>query len=92
MKLVGSPMNFVSLGRIGKRNKNGHQSLRITLESPEVVHHVLKNNHTLDSNLNIFLDADLTNEQRKELNALKNELKVRQRNGEHRTQSNFKIY
>lgn len=80
--LVGSPVNIVSLARLGKRNKNGHQSLRLTLGSPEVVRLVLGKKRELNKGPGIFLEADLTAEQRAEVNNLKNELKLRRGNGE----------
>lgn len=80
--LVGSPVNIVSSARIGKRNKNGRQSLRLTLDSPEMVRLVLRNKRELDRGSKVYLEADLTNEQRTEINALKSELNERKRNGE----------
>ena len=80
--LLGSPVNIVSSARIGKLNKNGHQSLRLTLDSPEMVLRILRNKHKLDRSLKVFLQADLTPDQRAEVNTLKNQLRERQRNGE----------
>ena len=80
--LAGCAVSIVSPTRIGKRNKNGHQSLRLTLDSPEMVLLVLRKRRQLDRNLKVFLEADMTNDQRAEVNALKNELKKRKRIGE----------
>lgn len=80
--LIGSPIKVISAVRIGKSNKNGHQSLRLTLESAEIVLKALRRKREIDRSKKIFLEADLTTEQRIELNALKKELKERQRNGE----------
>lgn len=80
--LIGAPIVIASASRIGKRNKNGHRSLRLTLQSPYVVHQVLRSKKKLDRSQMIYLEADLTSDQRTELNNLKNELKLRQRNGE----------
>lgn len=84
-------MYFVSSGRFGKRNENEHQLVMITLESPEVVRQILRNKHTLNRNLKIFLEVDLTNEQRIKLNAPKNELTKRMIT-QWLSQSNIEIY
>ena len=70
--LIGSPINVIGASRIGKRNKNGHQSLRLTLDSGEAVLRALRCKRRIDRSLGIFMEADLTTEQRNELNALKN--------------------
>lgn len=68
-------MNDVSSARIEIRNKNGCQSLRLTIESPEMVRLILRNRRELNRRSKVFLEADLTSKQRAEVNMLKFELK-----------------
>lgn len=80
--LVGSPVDILKLTRIGKPNKNGHRSLRLTLQSNEDVLRLLRNKRKLNRSQAVFIEADLTSGQRNELNSLKAELRRRQQDGE----------
>lgn len=77
---VSIPIKQVS--RIGKPNKNGHQALKIILNSPEDVKTVLKHKSKLDRSRAIFITADLTPDQRVYLNSIKTQLRERIAGGE----------
>lgn len=80
--LVNCPLEIKKITRLGKKNKNGYRSLRVTLNSAEDVHKILRHKKNLDRSQKIFINSDLTIQQREILNQLKNEIKTRHRNGE----------
>lgn len=68
--------------RVGKPNRNGHQALKVILTSPEDVKHVLKCKSKLDRSRAIYVNADLTPDQRAYLNLVRTQLKDRIAGGE----------
>lgn len=82
LDLTSDNIPIKSVSRIGRKNKNGYRSMRVTLHNAEDVRKVIRSKRNIDKSQKVFIDNDLTSQQRENLNNLKNEIKVRQQNGE----------
>lgn len=81
-ELTNGRIAIVKSGRFGKRNRNGHRAMKITVESHEVASKIITANKNCLKGRNIYISADLTRYQRDSLNQLKKELATRTANGE----------
>lgn len=81
-ELAGNQTNVVNAVRIGKRNKNGARSLKVTLPHPGDVQTILTNKSKLRGR-KIFITADLTPKQRAAEQEVRNDLVRRREAGEH---------
>lgn len=81
-EIEANPVQIKQVSRVGKPNKNGHQALRIVLDNPEQVKQVLKGKTKLDKSRGIYINADLTPDQRDYLNTVKSQLRDRIAGGE----------
>lgn len=71
-------INILKSARVGKTNKNGHKSLKVTLSNYDDIDNALKAKIALGRK-NIYINADLTHCQRINLKELKMELESRKR-------------
>lgn len=81
-EIGASSVQIKQVSRVGKPNKNGHQALKVVLNTCEDVKRVLKCKSKLDRSRAIFINADLTSDQREYLNSIKTQLRDRIAGGE----------
>lgn len=79
---VSRPVEASSVVRVGKPNRNGHKPLKVTLTNANDVSTVLKNRRKFIDTHQVYIEADLSPAQLKQLNDTKEELRVRRANGE----------
>lgn len=79
--ITKEPVEIIKTTRIGKKNKNGARSLKITLQNAQSALNIIRNRTKLKDK-NIFINADLTPNQRMHFNNTRDELKRRLANGE----------
>lgn len=79
--LSENPPEIVKTTRIGKKNKNGYRSVKVTLSSQNEVLSLLKNRSRLKGS-KVYINSDLTPNQREHEKSVLDELKTRKAQGE----------
>lgn len=79
--VAGRPVEVRSVERIGKPNKNNRKATKVVLADCKDVHMLTKNRYKL-KNTKVYLNLDLTKQQRNAELAVKNELAKRLEDGE----------
>lgn len=79
--VAGRPIEIMSVERIGKPNRNNRKAIKVVLANCKDVHLLIKNRYKL-KNSKVYLNLDLTRQQRNAELAVKNELAKRLEDGE----------
>lgn len=78
---AGRPIELVRVERIGKPNKNNRKAVKVVLADSKDLLTLMKNRHKL-KNTSVYLNLDLTKQQRDKESAVKKELAERLEKGE----------
>lgn len=68
--------------RVGKKNKNGAQALRVIFSNAEDALRVIRSKRFIDKSRKVFIGADLTTRQIEQVKGLKKEVEERRKKGE----------
>nr|CAI5858650.1 unnamed protein product [Callosobruchus analis] len=76
-ELTSQDMHIIATNRIGKKNKNDHQALKVVLSNPQDVKKILLSRKEILKARKIFVTQDMTPKQRQNINKLKSETNSR---------------
>lgn len=79
---VARQIEATNVVTVGKPNRNGHKPVKVTLSNSSDVSFVLKNRRIFTDSHQIYIEADLSPAQLKQLQDIKEELRLRRSNGE----------
>nr|CAI5860877.1 unnamed protein product [Callosobruchus analis] len=82
-ELTSQDMQIIATNRIGKKNKNDHQALKVVLSNPQDVKKILLSRKEILKPRKTFVTQDMTPKQRQNINKLKSEIDSRREQGEH---------
>lgn len=83
--LVNRNFAIQSILRVGKKNRNGHRALKVTLNNGDEARKIITSDKKPLSEKQIYVSADLTPAQISHLKAMRQEVESRKENGENVT-------